>query len=72
MIGSNCEIVSSVRGTTRHGIKLCQRCDKLEKLKDEGYMDCGILGVYGRCQHDLTIVNSPTKGNMGYFAKKRR
>jgi hypothetical protein len=45
MIGSNRKTVSSVRGMTRYGVKLCQRLDKVDKLRDQGYMDFGILGV---------------------------
>jgi hypothetical protein len=45
MIGKNNKIVSSVRGTTRYGVKLCQRLEKVDKLRDNGYMDFGILGV---------------------------
>jgi hypothetical protein len=54
------------------GFKLCQRLDKVDKLRDRGYRDCGILRVYGQCQHEKKMVNSPTKGDMGFFSKKRR
>jgi hypothetical protein len=46
MIGSNRETVSSVRRMTRHGMKLFHRHEKLDKLEDHGYMDCGILGLW--------------------------
>jgi hypothetical protein len=44
MSGSNHETGPSVRGTNRRGVKLCQRCDKVEKLRDQWYLDYGILG----------------------------
>jgi hypothetical protein len=72
MIGNNYKIVSSVKGMTRYGVKLCQRLDKVDKLRDHGYMDCGILGVYERCQNEKRRVDSPTKGYMGCVASKIR
>jgi hypothetical protein len=52
MIGSNRETVSSVRGMTRHGVKLCWKHEKVNKIIDHGYMDCGKLFVYGKCQYE--------------------
>ena len=72
MIGNNHKIVSSVRGMTRHGVKLWQRHDKVEKLRDKGYMDFGILGVYERCHNEKRRVDAPTKGDMGCVSRKRR
>jgi len=46
MLGNNHKIVSSVRGMTRYWVKLCQRLEKVDKLRDKGYMDFGILGVH--------------------------
>jgi hypothetical protein len=39
MIGSNRKTRSSIRGTTRHGVTLCWRLEKVGKIKDRGYMD---------------------------------
>jgi hypothetical protein len=72
MIGSNRKIVSSVRGTTRYGVKLFQRRDKVDKLRDHGCMDFGILGVYERCHNEKRRDDAPTKGNMGCVSRKRR
>jgi hypothetical protein len=44
MSGNNRKTVSSVRGTTRYGVKLCQRLNKVDKLRDHGYMDLGYSG----------------------------
>ena len=52
MIGSNCKTISSVKGMTRYGIKLCQRLDKVDKLIDQGYMDFGILEVREQFQNE--------------------
>jgi hypothetical protein len=68
MIGNNHKTVSRVRGMTRYGVKLCQRHEKVKKIRDWGHMDCRILVVYGQCQ----IVDAPTKGNMGCIAEKIR
>jgi hypothetical protein len=71
MIGNNRKTVSSVRGMTRYGVKLCQRLDKVDKLRDQGYMDFGILGVYERCQNEKRRVDAPTKGDMGCLREKK-
>jgi hypothetical protein len=72
MIGNNRKIVSSVRGTNRYGGKLCQRLEKVDKLRDQGYMDFGIFVVYERCQNQKRRVDVPTKGDMGCVAGKIR
>jgi hypothetical protein len=36
MIGSNRKTVSSVKGTTRYGVKLCQRLTKWKNLEIMG------------------------------------
>jgi hypothetical protein len=43
MTDSNRKTGSSVKGTTKYGVKLCQRLTKVGKLKDRGYMDLGYL-----------------------------
>jgi hypothetical protein len=44
----------------------------VDKLKDQGYMDFGILGVHERCRNEKVRVDSPTKGYMGWvFGKKK-
>jgi hypothetical protein len=70
MIGKNHKNVSSVRGTTRYGVKLCQRLDKVEKLSYKGYMDFGILGVYERYENEKRRLDAPTKGGMGCVVGK--
>jgi hypothetical protein len=51
-------------------VKLCQRHDKVDKHKDRGYMDCGIIRVYGQCEYEEKRVNAPTKDDMGCFPEK--
>jgi hypothetical protein len=53
-------------------VKVCQRCGKVDKCRVEGYMDCGILRVYGQCQHEEKRVNAPTKDDIGCFARKKK
>jgi hypothetical protein len=72
MTSGNRKTISSVRGTTRYGVKLCQRLDKVDKLKDQGYMDFGILRVRERCHNEKRRVYAPTKGDMGCVAEKKR
>jgi hypothetical protein len=72
MIDDNRKTVSSVRGTTIYGVKLCKRLNKVDKLKDHGYINFGILGVCEQCHNEKKRVDAPTKDNMGGFARKRR
>jgi hypothetical protein len=66
MISNNHKTLSSVKRTTRYGVKFCQNLDKVEKLRDQGYMDFGILKVRERCQNEKKRVHAPTKGDMGF------
>jgi hypothetical protein len=70
MIRSNHKTVSSVSGMTIHGVKLCQTREKVEKLRDQGYMDFGILGVYERYQNEKRRLDAPTKGDMGCVSRR--
>jgi hypothetical protein len=44
----------------------------VDKLRDQGYMDFGILGVCERCRNEKMRVNAPTKGDMGFVVGKKK